>query len=325
MKNFLFLLLFLAACAAQPPIGEKSAELPVLNLETVQDLKLKQALEKGRGSFVASASGLASVDGRLYTVADDDDAIFEIEKDASLKVVWRGLDLPADNKPRKKLKPDFESLAALDAQDWKPYGALVAWPSASGPNRNRAVVLPFKKNGKFSGGKKVDIAPLADKLKKEEKFLNMEGLFLRGENVFFVQRGNAPGARSGLFKMSKSAWLAAMHSGDWAAAQTSFEKWDLGEWAGVPLALAEVQVTADGLLALATGEQTDGNLQDGNVSGTLLVRLEDRGIVKRLGAFPRGMKLEGFVVEAGGQSLLLVDDADQVTTPSRLYRARLAP
>lgn len=325
MKRILSLLvLILAACSTAPKqVAAPVEELPALRTEVVHELRLKESLEKGRGAMVVSASGLVKVDDRLYTIADDDDAIFAIDKDGTTNVVWRGATLPTENKLRKKAKPDFESIMMISADDWKPAGALVAWPSASGKNRQKAVVLPFTAKGRFGKAKRVDIVALADKLRLEEKFINMEGIFIRGDDVFLVHRGNAPGAHSGLFKISKKEWLSSMHSGDWSKVNPTFQTYALGEWRGVPLAFAEAQVTSAGLLALATGEATDDKLQDGAVSGTVLIRLEDDGKVTRLGHFPEGVKLEGFIMEADAKSLLLVDDADQVTTPSKLYRAWL--
>ena len=98
-------------------------------LRAVRSLTLERASGPGRRRHLSAASGLVLCGEHLYVIADDELhlAVFPITGRAPGRLfpVLPG-QLPAEKKPRKKAKPDFEVLLALPAFEHHPHGALLA-------------------------------------------------------------------------------------------------------------------------------------------------------------------------------------------------------
>lgn len=314
------------------PLLSISAEpaIKTFKLEKVRELNLKKSLEQGRGAFVSAGSGLVKKGEELFVAADDETALFSFKvSDKEVAVASQMMPpLSADRNTRAKTKPDFEALVDLDKEHWPPHGALIAWPSSSGVQRMKAVVVPFKTERELSNPIEVNILPLAymmtQEFKQEAKELNIEGLMVRDGKIFFFQRGNSGKGKSGIFEMSLANWLKGMKSNDWSG-KIKFSKIKVGKLNGVDLTLADGIWTEQGLLALASAEDTVSAFADGKVYGTVLLRITgDKARI--LGKFDPIVKLEGIAVELENKEftqLLFVDDADDPQKPSSLYRVKL--
>lgn len=326
MKTAVGLLAFLI------PLFGFSAEpaIQTFQLEKVRELNLKKSLEEGRGSFVSAGSGLVKKGDELFVAADDETALFSFKiADKEVNVASQMMPpLPADRNARAKTKPDFEALMHLDKEQWSPQGALVAWPSSSGVQRMKAIVLPFKADGGFEKPIEVNILPLAymmtQEFKQDAKELNIEGLMARDGKIFFFQRGNSGKGKSGMFEMSLANWLKGMKNNEWGG-KIKFSKIKVGKLNGVDLTLADGIWTEQGLLALASAEDTVSAFADGKVYGTVLLRITGNK-AQILGKFDPIVKLEGIAIESENKDslqLLFVDDADDPQKASSLYRVKL--
>src|SRR5688572_22963595 len=111
----------------------------MIHAKKLRQLDLAEPVQLGRPSYLSAASGLVHVGHRLYVVADDENhlAVFDDEGDApgSLVRIFEG-DLPIEKKPRKKHKPDLESLVRITHPEHAPAGALLLVPSGSKKHRN---------------------------------------------------------------------------------------------------------------------------------------------------------------------------------------------
>jgi hypothetical protein len=305
---------------------DKGSSVPVLMLETVQELKLGAPLEPGRGSFVSAASGIIKSGDQLYVVSDDEQYLFSMNlSDKTLKE-HRLLStaLVADPKQRKSEKADFESLVELSKKEWPPNGAIVAWPSGSGEKRMKAVVMPFDEKGQFGEPLVSDILPLVYRMQKEIQDLNIEGLLVRDKKVFLFQRGNASKGKNAIIEMPLEGWITGLKTSQWAG-KINYQKIKIGKLSGVNLTFSDVTWTQYGLLALASAEDTASSYADGAVYGSVLVRVvgEDAQVLAK---FEPLVKLEGLTAAESndGLELYMVDDADSPVAASRLYRVKLS-
>ncbi len=97
-------------------------------------------LERVAELTVSAASGCVVRDGRVYVVADDDVTLRSYALDGAPHDVislFPGV-MPADEKARKKVKPDLEAVALL------PDGSLLAMGSGSSDQRGRARLRPAR-------------------------------------------------------------------------------------------------------------------------------------------------------------------------------------
>lgn len=316
------LLLSLTAHAQKKKNMKESLHLPALKIEQIRELTLAKPLSEGRKPYISAASGIAKSGDTFFVVADDENHLFSFTlKDPHLTphVLLEGT-LPADAKKRKDEKPDFEALTLLTPEQWPPYGALLAWPSASTVQRMKAAVVPFDKNGKLEAAEKSDILPLAYRLQPDSKELNIEGAVVNDGKIFLFQRGNSKKGKNGIFEMSLTAWNNGMKKAEWDG-KLKFESVKMGTLSGVDLTFTDAALTKYGLLVLASAEDTESTFADGQVYGSVLARIVGNK-AEVLAKFDPITKLEGLTAEetAEGLILWLVDDADSHEQPGKLYK-----
>lgn len=326
--NTLFSLVFLFLTITHLSWGasqNKSESIETLNLEVVRDLKLSPDTKSKTQDFISAASGLIKVNDRFYVVSDTDSFLFSFNEAEPTLSSFKLLDLVVTDKEKKKVeKADFESLTPLSPKQWPPYGAIVAWPSASNPKRMKAVTVPFNKDGQLDKPIVSDILPLAYRILPHAKEMNIEGILVDETKVFFFQRGNSKKSKNGIAEISLTDFIKGLKTSDWSG-KLKFENVKLGTFNGVKLGFADATYTPYGLLALATAEDTESAVGDGHIHGTVLVRVVGKKS-EILGKFEPRTKLEGFSVQetADGLELYLVEDADSSEKPSRLFRTKLS-
>ncbi|MEK6774998.1 MAG: hypothetical protein AABY64_13740 [Bdellovibrionota bacterium] len=287
-------------------------------LKVERELLLEKPLSAGRPAYVTAASGIVKKGDRFFVIADDEYFLFSFRESEKFLTSYRLMDgeLPVDPKERKKMKPDFEALLLLNESDYPPFGALVAWPSASTKRRMTGVLIPMTAKGEPDKPQVFDISALEKKLKIHVKDLNFEGIFIKDQKLQLLHRGSGKIMVNGIFKMNFAEWLKAIRSGNWDM-NIEFEKLGLEKLAGVDLSFTDAVIGSTGPMALATAEGNKNSFVDGKVHGSVLFRLE-QGKAVLITEFEPITKLEGIVLD--GKSAFLVDDADDVSKPSRLYK-----
>jgi hypothetical protein len=288
-----------------------------------------RALRFDDGTPVTAASAIAPL-GEGWLVAQDDSTSAAWLQDASVTPLRllppvEGHDRFSEAAGTKRLKPDLEVACPAEV-DGEP--AVLLLGSGSTARRTRGVLV------RLDGGQPVahagELTPLyglvARRLELADGQLNLEGASRHGGTVRWFNRGNlAAGVRPGSVDLPLAALVGAV-LGRTDAGSVPVEQprvYDLGEVAGVGLAVTDAVALPDGRQLLsAAAEDTPNAVDDGPVVAAALA-LVDGGHVLDVAAVPevdgRVPKVEGLAlrgVRDGAVHLLAVVDDDDPTRPS---------
>ena len=281
------------------------------------------------GTPVTAASAIAPL-GDGWLVAQDDATSAAWLRDGSVTPVRvlppvEGLDRFSEAAGTKRLKPDLEVACPAEV-DGEP--AVLLLGSGSTDRRTRGVLVrlvdghPVVQAG--------ELGPVyglvAERLGVPDGQLNLEGASRHGGTVRWFNRGNlAAGVRPGSVDVPLAGLVdAVLGRGDAAAVPVEQPRvYDLGEVAGVGLAVTDAIALPDGRLLLsAAAEDTPNAVDDGPVVAAALV-LVDGDTVLDVAAVPEVdghvPKVEGLALRAardGEVHLLAVVDDDDPTRPS---------
>ena len=290
-----------------------------------------QLLRRLTAPGVSAASGLVWHGSDLFVVADDELSLAQFKRDdpgfARAHRLLEGT-LPEEKKARKRLKPDFESIAWLPPAVWGPAGALLVWPSGSKPQRCRGVVLPGV-NGAPGPAGPFDAAPVLARLAQEIPDLNLEGLVVAGPTLRLFQRGNGEAGLNLTIDLSLAHVVEAIRAGAPVPATSvvGTRTWDLGERQGVRLGFTDATpLDEKHVLFTAVAEASASTYLDGALAGAVLGVLSEAEGVRLIGDLPAGVKAEGVATRPrrdGGWDVLLVTDPDDRQRPADLYQLTL--
>jgi len=274
----------------------------------------RMAVKKLRDLPVSAASGLVIIGDTFYAVADDalhlcvyklDDETFE------KNIRLREGELPADEKARKKVKPDFEALLLLPPAPQHPHGVLLALGSGSKKNRQQAVLIPLDKDGNATDAiSTLDLTPLYKKLDLED--CNIEGAVLCGDTVVLMQRGNNCHEKSALIHCLLEDFLQG---------ETAASIIDIGMPCiqNVPLGFTDGLLLPNGnILFSAVAEDSDDSYSDGACLGAAIGEITPQGDIIRCVCLPETHKIEGVALSSDGKRLYAVTDADDPDVPAVL-------
>lgn len=269
-------------------------------------------LERVAELTVSAASGCVVHGGVLHVVADDETSLHRYSLDGSPIDALQLIEdvMPADAAARKKVKPDFESLAVL------PDGSLFTMGSGSTDQRRRGAVI---RDGKVMI---IDCAALFERLEREFSQVNIEGLVVHDGALVLGQRGNGTKRENALIRFELNDVIEELRRGVFTGdALKKVQSLELGELDGVPLSLTDLAVDANDTLHFsAAAEDTDDPYLDGECAGSVLGAFHD-GHVKWSQPLSITTKIEGLAHEHGDR-WLLVADADDPTVKAPLFRAR---
>ena len=283
------------------------------------------------GSPVTAASAIAPLGDGWLVAQDDATAAAWVLSDGVRPVRLlppvEGHDRFDEAAGTKHLKPDLEVACPADV-DGEP--AVLLLGSGSTPRRMRGVLV------RLVGGEPVVVAaelgPLyvrvAERLGTPLDQLDLEGASRSAGTVRWFQRGiPAAGVPSAGVDVPLAALVdAVLGRTDPASVPVGAPAThDLGQVAGVTLAVTDAVALPDGRLLLsAAAEDTPNAVDDGPVLASALV-LADGVRVLAVAALPeiggRVAKVEGLALRSSGggrAELLAVVDADDPTSPSAL-------
>ena len=293
---------------------------------TVDDVR---ALRFDDGGPVTAASGIAPLgDGWLIAQDDSTSAAWrrpdEVRRVRVLPPV-EGLDHFTEAAGTKHLKPDLEVACPAEVAG-EP--AVLLLGSGSTARRMRGVLVRLE-NGE-PVVQTAELGPLYDAVARRlgvaADQVNLEGASRHGGTVRWFNRGNlAAGVPTGSVDVPLAALVAAVLGRSGAASVPVGEprSYDLGEVAGVGLAVTDAIALPDGRLLLsAAAEDTPNAVDDGPVVAAALVLVDG---VTVLDAAPlpapdgRVHKVEGLTLRGtrnGQVQLLAVVDDDDPDRPS---------
>ena len=294
-----------------------------VDLTAVRDLRFDD------GTPVTAASGLAPL-GDGWLVAQDDATSAAWQRPAGVVPVRlfppvEGHDRFSEAAGTKSLKPDLETACPVEADGRE---AVVLLGSGSTARRTRGVLVTL--DGDRPSVRAAELGPLhaavADRLGVPAGQLNLEGASRAGDVLRWYQRGNlAAGVPSAGVDVELADLVAVLlgRADPGSVRLGAVHVLDLGEVAGVGLAVTDAVALPDGReLLSAAAEDTPNAVDDGPVVATALV-LADGGRVLDVAPVPevegRVVKVEGLAlrgVDGDRVDLLAVVDADDPELPS---------
>ena len=281
------------------------------------------------GAPVRAASAVAPLaDGWL--VAQDDATTAAWRRPSSVVPVRvlppvDGLDVFSEAAGTKHLKPDFEAACGLTV-DGAP--AVLLLGSGSTPARMRASLVRLGRGGPDFAVVALEplYARVAAVLGVPVTHLNLEGACRLGDRLRWFNRGNlSAGVPSASVDLDLAALTAALTgTGDLGAVRPDRPlRYELGEVAGVGLAVTDAVALPEGRVLLsAAAEDTPNAVDDGPVVGTALALVHGddlRAVAPLAGADGMVHKVEGLGLlgtDPAGADLLAVVDADDPELPS---------
>ena len=281
------------------------------------------------GAPVRAASAVAPLaDGWL--VAQDDATTAAWRRPSSVVPVRvlppvDGLDVFSEAAGTKHLKPDFEAACGLTV-DGAP--AVLLLGSGSTPARMRASLVRLGRGGPDFAVVALEplYARVAAALGVPVSHLNLEGACRLGDRLRWFNRGNlSAGVPSASVDLDLAALTAALTgTGDLGAVRPDRPlRYELGEVAGVGLAVTDAVALPEGRVLLsAAAEDTPNAVDDGPVVGTALALVHGddlRAVAPLAGADGMVHKVEGLGLlgtDPAGADLLAVVDADDPELPS---------
>ena len=233
--------------------------------------------------------------------------------------------LPGDPAQRKRLKPDLEALIHIPAQADEEHGLLVAWGSASRPQREFAVVFTLDAQGGIAAGPvKMPLEALCRPLRQRYGELNLEAGFAAGGRLHLFQRANRGQPVNGHITFAVRAmrdWLCGLAAEP--PQPLEMTTMSLGAIDGVPLGITDAAALPEGgWIFSAVAEDTSDAYGDGQCVGSVIGWTDARGVLQGCERLLGAPKAEGVAI-APGQRLWLVTDADDPARPSELLELHL--
>jgi hypothetical protein len=306
----------------------------LLRVRKLRDLDLVAGSEPGRPGFLSAASGLVHSGSELYVVADDELHLARFPAiggaPGHLLRLFKG-ELPHPAKQRKQRKPDLEILARLPSMGRGSHGALLALGSGSGVERRRGSVLPLDASGHIEGvATAVDASPLFEVLARQFDDLNLEGAWVHGPYLYFLQRGNQGKSPSAVLGFDFEPLAKAMQHDAVLPpiAPRQIVEIDLGQMGGVVLSFSDASpLTGGHWVFSAIAENTADSRADGPCVGAAVGLVDESHRVQWMRPIAPLYKIEGIHAAQtdGTLQLLLVSDADDPTRPASLLSAIISP
>lgn len=255
---------------------------------------------------IGSASGLVYHDEKLYLISDNSTFLYEYsiptEKLNKIALVENAQDNIA-----KKDKPDFEAIA-LKGND------LVVLGSGSTQNRNK--VVKYDMNSKKIQERNFE--KMYEKIKSQLHIsadeLNIEGLIVTAETIYFFQRGNGTNGKNGI-----------IYANDDAENQVfQFIPFDLPKIKNIPTTFTDAVLVNDTIYFLASAEDTTSTYLDGEVLGSIIGTI-DLKTMKLTGSvqISETNKFEGLTLYKQSENeieFLLCEDTDSELLESNIYK-----
>jgi hypothetical protein len=267
---------------------------------------------------VSAASGIVSLAGRLWVVADDEIALTSCALDGS-DARTHALPfaaLPDEHEARKAQKADHEAMFCC------PDGALYVLASGSTEGRVRGVRL-----APGAEPRELDLRPLYAALLLELPELNVEGVALTARHLVLLSRGNGARRDNAVVRLDRARALAELVEEHTLTPRALHDvvRVELGELHGAPLGFTDAAPHPDGgVLFTAAAEASPDTYRDGHCTGSVVGMLSEDGVPGVTALALPAHKLEGLCVVARSADQLelrLVADPDDRGQRAPLLRA----
>ena len=289
-------------------------------------LDLNAPAQPGRPAYLSAASGLVHVGKWLYVVADDEHhlAAFPDTGNAPGDLIRVFADdLPLEKKPRKKAKPDWESLVRVTHPINAPTGALLLIPSGSKAHRNRGAMLVLDSTGGIVGApQEIDFSPLFACLPFDPP--NLEAVVQCDSELYFLNRGNKKGQPNAMIHFDLGEVLGALRNCAKLECRR-VQPIEMGRHGEVPFSFTDASWVGDRIVFTAAAENTDDSYEDGPTLAAGIGVLTLDGQIEHFAPIAPVHKVEGISARRDGARTrcLLVNDEDDPAIPSSLLECSL--
>lgn len=262
-------------------------------------------------SYVRGGSSLRRWQDVLMIVQDDISALALVEPEAPHRT--HAMLLPRGHAQRRTFgtslgnkphKMDLEASIVL------PDGRYVAFGSGSSELRPREVLVVVSPDRSWEV---IHAHDLYQTWRATPAFagndLNLEGALVVDEDIWLFQRGNSAQSDNAIGSISVEAFVRYLTDRTLPTFK-EIQAFPLGEIHGVPWGVTDAAQTPDGeILAIASAEDTDNPYDDGDILGSIAVRLEGRSLadlryqplpILDLNGRPTARKIEGLDYLQGG-------------------------
>jgi Family of unknown function (DUF6929) len=306
----------------------------LIPLIPLRELHLDRPAVNGGGDFLSAASGLVKIEDTFHVVADDSlqlGTFVSGSPTGEIRKLLNRPELPSDEKARKSVKPDLESLTRVKTESGE---GLIALGSGSTDKRFSGVFVGLDEHGTLGNPIEFDLAPLYIELGKTFPELNIEGVASIGDKLRLLQRGNGSTGPNAVIDLNLAEAVKAASNGEplrkdmidtITAAQLGTTP---GHRGPVPWTFTDLAALGDGSSVFtAAAEDTDNPYDDGEILGSAIGFLRADGSVSKLFQTDKKVKLEGIAVQKEGDQTraFLVTDADDPHKPAMMYQAILPP
>lgn len=295
-----------------------------MRLHHLRQLTLDSPAASGN-PILSAASGFVVLGNKLFVVGDDETqlAIFPRtgnEPGSTYRLFPE--DLPRDQKDRKALKPDLETLVLLPPSTANPHGALLALGSGSTAKRTRGVIAWLDTDGAIQDVRVIDMSVLFASVSDLVEETNIEGAVLSGASLLLFNRGNKTHPDTTVLSVDLDALV------DEGSPQVQLRATiRLPAADGVPLSVTDACSLGDGRIAISlVAEDTGDAYNDGNLAGAAVAILGPRLEVLQIEPIEPAVKIEGINawLENEALHLLAVSDADNPDVAAGLYSGTFA-
>jgi len=232
-------------------------------------------------SYISAASGLVLVNSTIYVIADDEHhlGIFSAcdSSPGRLLRLFAG-ELPEDRSERKRRKPDFEAIVAIEGSDGFAGGRLLVLPSGSRPNRHRGTMLVLDGAGQPQASPvELDMSPILASLRDIFAEVNIEGAVILEEELLLFQRGRRGADDNAIVRYPLQDAMAALEGRGAARLEPSaIDRPKLPSINNVLFGFTDATVLPGGGIAFcAVAEETDNAYNDGPCMGAGVGILSD--------------------------------------------------
>jgi hypothetical protein len=258
---------------------------------------------------IGSASGLFYDNGSVFIISDNGGYLYEYKTQTAAFEKTAIVENGTENIP-KKLKPDFEALAADDDK-------LYVFGSGSTENRNKMVTIDRKSKAVVST---VDLAYLYSAMQSFGQIkpldFNIEGVVYSGEKWYFFQRGNGKKGENGIFTVSGNNL-----ENDFSILYNEIK---LPKIDGIRATFTDAVLVGNGMYFLAAAEDSNSVYEDGEVLGSLIGKMDMETMkVAFTGKITGKQKFEGIALFQQNDkeiTFLLCEDNDTESLESDIYK-----
>lgn len=255
---------------------------------------------------IGSASGLLYQNDKLYIISDNSNYLYEYKMSEEKLNKIALTENPKENIPKKE-KPDFEVISHKGNE-------IIILGSGSTENRNK--VIQYKSSSKKV--KEKDFTEMYKLIKSQlsitDEELNIEGLIITEETIYFFQRGNGESGKNGIIFSEDVA----------QSPKFKFIPFDLPKIKNVAPTFTDAILVDDKIYFLAAAEDTNSTYLDGEVLGSIIGQIDFKTLkLEKTIQITEKNKFEGLTLYKKTEAsleFLLCEDNDTDVLETDIYK-----